>query len=252
MQPIKRIGLIVPSSNTTIETEVPAMIRRARLEPEVTFHASRSTLHNVDRESLRRMVGEGDRCVRELADARVDVVAYACLVALMAEGARAHERVEARLSEVAAQAGHEVPVISSAGALIRTLQAHGARRVAIMTPYVPSLTAMVARYIEAYGIEVVDSVSLSVPDNLAVGRLPVDELPAHARGLDLSRVDMLIASACVQMPSLGVLDRLEHELGVPAISAATATTAELLTALDAPARVPGAGAALRAQAAPAA
>src|SRR3954452_7819183 len=158
----KRIGLIVPSSNKTIETEVPAMLRAADLGTDFTFHSSRAVLHNVDAESLARMVADGDRCVAELADARVDAFVYACLVAVMASGPRAHEAAEARLREVAARHGSDAPVISSAGALIRTLQGAGYERVAIMTPYMPELTQRVAAYIEDYGIEVVDSVSLAV------------------------------------------------------------------------------------------
>lgn len=242
----KRVGLIVPSSNTTIETEVPAMLRAADLGVDVTFHSSRATLHSVDAQSLERMVADGDRNVTELSDARVDVFVYACLVALMARGARAHEEAEDHLTSIAREAGCDAPVVSSAGALIRTLQEQGVERVAIITPYMPELTRKVADYIEDYGIEVVDSVSLSVPDNVEVGRLDPEGLPGWAGRLDLSRADMLIASCCVQMPSLAVLDRIEREVGLPVISAATATTAELLDALGLPREVPGAGGLLRA------
>ncbi|HEV7562599.1 MAG TPA: hypothetical protein VGO24_03775 [Solirubrobacterales bacterium] len=241
MREVKRIGLIVPSSNTTIETEVPRMLTRAGLDVDVTFHSSRAVLQSVDEESLERMVKDSDRCVRELSDARVDVIAYACLVALMARGERAHETLEREMREVAAANGADVPIVSSAGALIRTLQAGDVERVAIMTPYMPELTALVARYIEGYGIEVVDSLSLAVADNVEVGRLDQGGLVGHARGLDLSRAQMLIASACVQMPSLEVIGALEGETGLPVISAATATAAELLDSLGLPRSVPGAG-----------
>jgi maleate isomerase len=245
MHAVKRVGLIVPSSNTTIETEVPAMLRAARLGVDFTFHSSRAVLHNVDADSLARMVAEGDRCVAELSDARPDVLVYACLVAVMAAGPRAHEASEARLAEIARDHGCDAPVISSAGALIRTLQREGAARVAIMTPYMPELTRRVAEYIEAYDIEVVDSLSLAVSDNVEVGRLDSSRLPEHARSLDLSRADMLIASCCVQMPSLPALDPIEEQTGLPVISAATATTAELLDALGLERAVPDAGSLLR-------
>jgi maleate isomerase len=237
----QRVGLIVPSSNTTIETEIPAMLARAGLEHTPTFHSSRAVLHNVDAESLERMVADGDRCARELSDAHVDVLVYACLVALMASGKRAHERVEAHLSQVAADNGSPAPVLSSAGALVRTLQGLGAQRIAIMTPYMPALTELVGDYLADYGFEVAGSVSLSVPNNRDVAALDPQGLLGHARTLDLEGVDVLVASACVQMPSLAVLDDLERELGLPVISAATATTAELLDALGLPRSVPGAG-----------
>jgi maleate isomerase len=246
MREVRRVGLIVPSSNTTIETEIPVMLRRAELGVDVTFHSSRAVLHNVDERSLDNMVGEGDRCARELSDARVEVLVYACLVALMARGAGAHEKIEAHLREVAAANGSEAPVVSSAGALIRTLREGAVERVAIMTPYMPPLTKLVSDYIEGYGIEVVDSLSLSVADNVEVGRLDPANLAEHVRGLDLSRAQTLIASACVQMPSLDVLAPLEEQTGLPVISAATATAAELLDALGLPRAVPGAGSLLAA------
>ncbi|MGD9737095.1 MAG: Asp/Glu racemase [Solirubrobacterales bacterium] len=237
----KRVGLIVPSSNTTIETEVPQMLARADLGVPVTFHSSRAVLHSVDEESLDRMIADSDRCASELADARVDVIAYACLVAVMVRGAGAHEEVEKRLAEVVAASGAEAPVISSAGALVRGLRRQGIERVAIMTPYMPPLTKLVAGYLEEYGIEVVDSLSLAVADNVEVGRLAPTDLRDHARGLDLSRAQTLIASCCVQMPSLEVLDLLEGDTGLPVISAATATAAEVLDALGLDRKVPGAG-----------
>jgi maleate isomerase len=241
----KRVGLIVPSSNTTIETEIPELLGRLALDPPPTFHSSRAVLHNVDEESLERMVADGDRCARELSDAGVDVLVYACLVALMANGKRAHERVEEHLARVAADNGSAAPVVSSAGALVRVLKDLGAERIAIMTPYVPALTKMVGDYLADYGFDVAGSVSLSVPNNLEVAELDPAGLLGHARTLDLSGVDVLVASACVQMPSLPALEELERELDLPVISAATATAAELLDALGLPRDVPGAGAVLR-------
>lgn len=243
---IRRIGLIVPSSNTTMETEVPELLaRHARTSGQrYTLHSSRAVLHTVDPESLHRMVGEGDRCAAELADARVEVIGYACLIALMAEGARAHERIEPRLAEVVSEAGGNAPVISSAGALVRTILDMGLQRVAIVTPYLPALTEMVADYLRAYDIEVVDSLSLGVADNHKVGQLDPSGLPEHARRLERHRAEGIVLSACVQMPSLEAVQPVQDELGLPVLSAATATTRELLAALGEPTEVGGAGAAL--------
>jgi maleate isomerase len=238
-----RIGLAVPSSNTTIETEVPEML--GRLAPEAgtrfSFHSSRAVLHDVSEESLDAMVADSDRCARELSDARVDAIVYACLIALMARGAGAHEEIEARLAAVAADNGNPIPVLSSAGALVRALHALGARRIAIITPYLETLTRLVVNYLEGYGITVAEAISLKVSDNVAVGRLDPAKLVPLARGLDLSDVDALVVSACVQMPSLPIIDQVERELGLPVLSTATATVFELLGALGLEARVAEAG-----------
>ena len=247
-----RIGLVVPSSNTTMETEVPRLLREhvAAYGGEFTCHSSRAELHTVDAASLHAMVGEGDRCARELADAQVDVLGYACLVALMAEGPGAHERIEPHLTSVAAAGGADASVVSSAGALVRTLGALGLRRVAVVAPYAPELTKKVLGYLGRYDIEAVDSVSLAVTDNAAVGRLDPADLPAHVESMDLSNAEGIVLSACVQMPSLDAVTEVERRFGLPVVTAATATTRELLQALDQPLGLPSGGAALAREEAP--
>jgi maleate isomerase len=210
-------------------------------EPRFSFHSSRAVLHQVTEESLDQMVRDGERCARELSDARVDALVYACLIAIMARGAGAHEEVEARLAQVAADNGSPTPVISSAGALVRAVRGLGAGRVAIITPYVETLTRLVVRYLAENEIEVVDAISLEVSDNVAVGRLEPADLAPLARRLDTANADAVILSACVQMPSLPVIATVESELGLPVLSAATATTFELLRKLDLEPCVPDAG-----------
>jgi hypothetical protein len=63
-----RIGQIVPSSNTTMETEIPAMLRaREAIRPErFTFHSSRMRMHKVTKEELEAMNREGLRCAAEM------------------------------------------------------------------------------------------------------------------------------------------------------------------------------------------
>lgn len=244
--PYRRIGLIVPSSNTTMETELPELFRRREeIAPErFTFHSARARMRKVTKEELTEMVNSSDRSVVDLADARVEAIAYACLVAVMAQGNGAHRAIEQRLSAAAAEAGAEIPLVSSAGALLTGLEALGARRVAVITPYMKPLTETVCGYIADGGVEVARSVSLEVADNLAVGRLDPANLVAIADELDTSDVDALVLSACVQMPSLPSVQVVEDRLGIPVLSAATATTYTLLRALGLDAHVPRAGALL--------
>src|SRR6266851_4885464 len=119
-KPSYRIGQIVPSSNTTMETEIPAMLRRREASrPErFTFHSSRMRMRRVSKEELEAMNREGLRCAAELADARVDVMSTACLVAIMAMGPGYHRHVERELTQVARDNGSDAPVMTSAGALV--------------------------------------------------------------------------------------------------------------------------------------
>jgi len=237
-----RFGMVVPSSNVTMEREVPAMLhRRSEVEPErFSFHSSRVRMKSVTPEELAAMNAQASRATAELADASVDIVAYACLVAVMAEGRGAHREAEANITSLLRAEGCEAPVVTSAGALIDTLEHIGAKRIAVIAPYAPALTERVCDYISFEGFDIEEVRSLSVTDNTAVGRLdPSGLLPI---ALELPRdVDAVVLSACVQMPSLPFIETVEAQVGLPVLSAATATVFQSLRRLGLPTRVPGAG-----------
>ncbi|HWT70668.1 MAG TPA: Asp/Glu racemase, partial [Oxalicibacterium sp.] len=131
--------------------------------------------------------------------------------------------------------------VTSAGALIHGLQTMGAKKISLLAPYMKPLTKMVIDYIEHEGIEVVDSISLEIPDNLEVGaRDPM--APAEiVRKLNTSGVDAIVLSACVQMPSLPGIQIVEDRTGLPVVSSSVCTTFQMLQKLGLETAVPGAG-----------
>jgi maleate isomerase len=241
-----RIGQIVPSSNTTMETEIPAMLRmREQIRPErFTFHSARMRMKHVTKEELAAMDAESDRCALELSDARVDVLGYACLVAIMSMGRGYHRASQQRLSAVTAANKGAAPVVSSAGALVDGLRVIGARRIALVAPYMVPLTRMVIDYIEHEGFEVVHWRALEIADNLEVGRHDASRLPGIVAGMPTQEVDAIVLSACVQMPSLPAIARVEAATGKPVVTAAAATVYAMLAGLGLEPIVPGAGALL--------
>ena len=58
---------------------------------------------------------------------------------------------------------------------------------------------------------------------------------------NLDNVDVLVVSACVQMPSLGIIPELEKEIGKPVISAAVCTVFSILKSLNLSTSVPNGG-----------
>lgn len=241
-----RIGQIVPSSNTTMETEIPAMLRarEAVLPERFTFHSSRMRMKKVTKEELEAMDADSDRCALELSDARVDVLGYACLVAIMSMGLGYHRVSQERLHKVTEGNDAPAPVITSAGALVDGLKVLGAKKVALICPYMKPLAQLVIDYIENEGIEVVDSIALEIPDNIEVGRRDGAAPIEIASGLKTTDVDVIVASACVQMPSLESLAHIEQRTGIPTVSAAACTTHFMLKSLGLDPKVPNAGAIL--------
>ena len=243
---VYRIGQIVPSSNTTMETEVPSMLRAREtvLPGRFTFHSSRMRMHKVTKEELEAMNREGLRCAAELADARVDVMSTACLVAIMAMGLGYHRQAQRELTEVARANHCSAPVMTSAGALVEGLQIMGAKKIALLAPYMCSLTDLVVKYIENEGIEVLDAVSFEIADNLDVGRRDPALLVEDVKRLKTANADVVVLSACVQMQSLPSIQLVEDRIGIPVTSTAICTTRRMLDHLDLEATVPNAGALL--------
>ncbi|WP_281423886.1 maleate cis-trans isomerase family protein [Oceanobacter mangrovi] len=247
MTTLYRIGQIVPSSNTTMETEIPAMLNaRMSIRPEqrFTFHSSRMRMKKVVKEELAAMDAESDRCATELSDARVDVLGYACLVAIMAMGPGYHRESEKRLTQRVRDNDSNSQVITSAGALVEGLKVMGAKKVAVVAPYMKPLTELVVDYIREEGFEVLDYIALEIPDNLDVARHDPERLPEIVKDLHYQDADVIVLSACVQMPSLPAIAKVEAMTGKPVLTAAVATTYAMLKSLELEPVVPGAGALL--------
>lgn len=240
---VYRIGQIVPSSNITMEAEVPAMLMRAQVPAGAgfSFHSSRAPMQTVAAAELTAMNAHMTRCALELVDARMDVIASACLVAIMCQGPEFHRETERSLGASCRAAAPQTAIVTSAGALIAALQAIGARRIAMITTYMRSLTTLMIAYIESEGIEVVDALSLEIPDNCAVATHDPMALGEAVKRLDTTTADAIVLSACVQLPSLPALASVQRHFEVAVLSAAAATVFGILRALSLPTHVPAAG-----------
>lgn len=239
-----RIGLVVPSSNVTVESEIPAILGR-NAAARFTFHSTRMRMSKVSPAQLAAMNAHRERCVIEIADARPDVILYACLVALMSAGLGEHRRVESLVAEQLATGGSEAKVRSSAGALVEGLGALGARRIGLVMPYARPLAEQVVAYLEHEGFQVPEWRCLEVADNHAVACIPGRQVMSAARSIDREGLDALVISCCVQMPSLDLVEDAEREFGLPVLSAATAGAFSILRACGQQVNIPGAGSLLR-------
>jgi len=227
---LTRLGVIVPSSNTTMERELWRMVPGG-----YSVHAARVRMQRVTPEELVRMDGEAERAARELSDARVGAIGYGCTIAVMCREPGYERQVQQRLEAAAG-----VPVVVSAAAVLEALEAMGVGRVALATPYVDEVAALEVAFLKAYGVEVVDNENLNIADNVTVGEQPEEVTYALVRRLDLGRAEGVLIS-CAQLPSAGVIDRLERELGRPVLSTNTATLWALFRRLGRPARITGYG-----------
>jgi maleate isomerase len=215
-----RLGLIVPSSNTTMETEFHRMVPHG-----ITLHSARMRMQQVTPEELRGMDEDSVRAAEEVADAKVSAIAYGCTIAIMSREVGYDEVVRERLERAV-----RIPVIISATAVIEALRVLGIQRIALATPYLDALAATEAEFMRKYGFEIVSNKNLNIADNVEVGNQAEEVVYELVRSLDSSRADGVLIS-CAQLPSIGVIERLERELEKPVVSTNTATLWAILRRL---------------------
>ena len=210
-----RIGLIVPSSNTTMEPEF------WRMAPEgVSVHTSRVRLSEVTPEALRLMASEAVRAAEELATADVNVIVYGCTSGSLLEGVEWEERLRREIRE---RAG--VEAITTAQAVVEALRALGIRRVAVATPYIDEINSRERSFLERSGFSVIRIRGLGIVRNTDIGRQPpwVAYRLAKEVAREAGRSADGVFISCTNFRTIEVIEPLESELQLPVVSSNTAS-----------------------------
>ena len=236
-----RIGLLVPSSNTTVETE----FHRA-LPDGVTLHVARLFITQVTPDSIAKMVETLDSQSRLLASADVDVIVLGATAPSFLKGAGYDREMSKRIEDATGK-----PATTTSTALLQALAALGVRRVALGSAYTPTVNGICAGFLEANGYKVVAQDGLNVVDNLTIGRLDVQTAYDMGRKVDRPDADAVVL-ACTNWKSLDIIDRLERDIGKPVLSTTQVSVWGALTRIGYTGSIPGYGRLLRDIKAPAA
>lgn len=222
-----RLGLVVPSSNTTNEPEF------SRQLPEgVSLHTARMHLEDANADNLERMADEIERCADLLATADVDVVAYGCTTGSLVKGADYDEETENRIKE---RAG--VPAVATAASIKRAFDALDLRSLAIATSYIRDLNEREERFLADAGYDVVDIDGLELEAGLDIGDRGPEVTYRQVRVLDHADADGIFVS-CTNYRTFEVVERIEKDLGKPVVSSNQATLWDALRTMDVDADLP--------------
>lgn len=204
----KRIGLLVPSSNTTIEVEFYRALPHA-----VSLHVARCFLTRIEPESIARLLEDVDREASYLASADVDVVVLGATAPSFLRG-KGYDRT---LIERIGQATGGKPATTTSTALLSALEALGVSSIALSTAFRPEVNDIAVRFLTDNGFRISKSHGLGLVDNLQVGRLAARSAIEAALAVDTPDAEAIVL-ACTNWPSMSVLAELEDKLGKPVIS----------------------------------
>ena len=211
-----RIGLIVPSSNTTMEPDFH------RMAPEgVSVHTARMRLDEVTPDGLIRMADDAERGAALLATAGVDVVVYGCTTGSLVGGIEWEESLVRSIHE-----NTGARAMSTSGAVVEALRALRARRVGVATPYTDVLNLLEAEFLEDHGFQVAAIEGLRLVDNLEIGRVERGVIEGLVEAV-AEEADTIFVS-CTNLPALDLIDGLERRHGRPVV---TSNQASLWAAL---------------------
>jgi maleate isomerase len=203
-----RIGLLVPSSNTTVEPE----FYRA-LPANVTLHTARMFLTDITPEAILRIVQDLESQSRLLATADVDVIVLGATAPSFLKGAGYDREMIERVEKASGK-----PATTTSTALLRALAFLDAKRIVLGSAYTEKVNAIARGFLEANGLKVVVARGLGIMDNLAVGRLGPESAYELALSAAAAADADAVVLACTNWRTMDVIEKLERELGKPVLS----------------------------------
>ena len=207
-----RVGVMVPSTNTTFEADFQLVAPR-----DVTIHGQRLWLTNdaEGQAGMDRMNGEIEAGARYLATANVNVVAYGCTTGSFYRGPGYDRDLLATIEKAAG-----VPAVAAAPAVVEALRHFGARRVSVATPYPEWNNQRLRAYLEASGFEVLNvdgEPRAAASGNQGINDHDPEEVVAFAPRVCRPEADALLCS-CTAWRSVEAVAELERRTGKPVVT----------------------------------
>jgi len=233
----KRIGIVVPSTNTTVQPECEMLRPRG-----VTNHTGRSTIKERPLDSEQAFY-EHMQMMREGIGVAIDQIMTAALdhliVGIALEtfwgGVAAADKMQ---NELAQRAGVGISMGSTAACA--ALKAFGAKRIAVLTPHQPRGDEIVRAYLTEAGLDIVRLKGLKCASPRVIAQVPTEEIRHSLRELDGPDIDALLQVGTA-LPAVAVAADAERWLGKPVLAINAVTYWDALRRCGIEDRVYGSG-----------
>ena len=210
----KRIGLIVPSSNTTLEVDF-----YRSFGPEVSLHTTRMYLDVVTRENEAKMISKGlPQAVKLLKTLEPDVILFGCTSGGALGGLDHDQKIRARIEK---RTG--VKTLTVLSSVTEALKGLAARKIGVFTPYIDEVNEDIRASLVGAQFQVSFLRGMSLVHNVDVGKVTPEEIAGFVRdGMDPSSpVDALFLS-CTNWRAYEALPILRSFIFVPIVTSSQA------------------------------
>ena len=236
-----RIGLIIPSSASTIEPEFYKMV------PEgVSVHTSRILLTEMTPENILGMSKHATRAAKELKTAGADILIFGCTAGTFLKGLQYDSKIISNLEKETS-----IPTITTSTAALEALRICQIKNVTVATPYVDKINATLKTFLEESGFRVIKIQGLGLGERKKV--FPLSELEISNIGIQEPYLSYKLVRriftndadgffiSCTNLRTVEIIKMLEDDLGRPVISSNQASLAIALKRLGIKSEVKGFG-----------
>jgi maleate isomerase len=237
-----KMGVIVPSTNTVVEHDLNHLA-----PPGVTFHVGRMYIDDprlgsdAAFEALLTQIRQSiDVAVRDVRTCEPDALLMGMSAETFWGGVAGNEAFTRRMHDT----GGGLHVTTGATACRVGLEALGARRIAVLSPYQPIADDMVTRYFTEAGFDVVRFRGLRCPTATAIAAVPVERLITELRALAGDDIDAIVQVG-TNLSMVSLADEAERWLGKPVLAINATTLWHALRSHGIADQVRGAGPLLR-------
>ena len=210
---VRRIGVLAPPGNVAMERELPMY-----LPPGIVISHNRLSRPSPDvtKESLMLMAASTPQASRDLAMAwpKPEVIVYGCTSGSFVAGPGREEELA---GEITQETG--IPAYTTSSAVVAALQALGARRVLLVTPYIDEVNQHEIAFLEHRGIQVDGCEAFGLRDTRDIAKVASEEVAERVmKRADEAKRSGAVFISCTNLLTMDQIDMLERELGVPVAS----------------------------------
>ena len=213
-----KLGLIVLSSDETIEDEFRAMLPKACSLFQTRIHSA----PEVTPDTLMEMKADLASSAGMIPPSfNIGVMGYACTSGATMIGPH---NVTLEVQKVHPNSQVCTPIT----AVMRALKQLGAQKIGMVTPYTPDVSQEMRNLLIENGFEISALISFEVSTESIVARITADAIKRAVRAAAVDGADAVFIS-CTNLRTVDVIDELEQELGITVVTSNQALAWDMLT-----------------------
>lgn len=201
-----KLGIIVPSCNTVLETEFCQMIR----DQDLSFHVTRIKMTEDTKEQIENLIKDAPKAAALLKDACVDIIALGCTAGSFIKGVDYDKKIISLIEKKT-----QVPATTASTSVVKALKELGLSKISVATPYEPWVNEKLADFLKGHKVEVVTIKGLGIIKDIS-GVSP-NKILNLIKEVDSPESQGFFIS-CTDLKSAGLISIIEQKFGKPVVT----------------------------------